>query len=169
MSKRKKFHGYSYEKGSPADAAIEGGKLIAKGLGKLGSFVKRKSADRHLPEDLLQLKGLIEEFRPAKAFTREIRYQDELYGYLVGKLGKGVTIEKQVGRSRPDIVVGNIAIEVKGPTSNAGLATIADKIARYRLGFAGIVCVLFNVQDEVHYKEWLEGIQDPAVVVIRIP
>ena len=67
-----------------------------------------------------------------------------------------------------DIVVGNIAIEIKGPTTNQGLQSIADKIARYRLHFAGIVCVLFDVQDEAHYREWLRGIRDPDVVVIRI-
>ena len=169
MARRKKFHGLSYEKGSPADAAIEGGKLVAKGLGKVGAFVKRKAADRHLPEDLHRLKTLIEGFHPARNFGREIRYQDELYGYLLGKLGKGVTIEKQRNRSRPDIVVGNIAIEVKGPTTNPGLATIADKIARYRLYFSGIVCVLFDVQDETHYQEWLKGIRNPTVVFIRTP
>jgi len=169
VARRKKFHGYSYESGSMADAAIKGGQLVSKGLGKLGALVKRKAADRHLPEDLQRLKTLIEGFHPARKFGREIRYQDELYGYLLGKLGEGVTIEKQRGRSRPDIVVGNIAIEVKGPTTNTGLQTIADKIARYRLYFSGIVCVLFDVQDETRYQEWLKGIRDPTVAVIRIP
>ena len=37
-----------------------------------------------------------------------------------------------------------------------------------RLHFVGIVCVLFDVQDEAHYQEWLRGIRDPDVVVIRI-
>ena len=112
---------------------------------------------------------MIEGFHAARKFDREIRYQDELYGYLLGKLGERVMIEKQLGRSRPDIVVGEIAIEIKGPTTNQGLATIADKIARYRLRFSGIVCVLFDVQDETHYDEWLKGIRNPTVVVIRIP
>jgi hypothetical protein len=169
VARRKKFHGYSYESGSPADAAIKGGQLVAKGFGALGALVKRKAADRHLPEDLQRLKTLIAGFHPARKFDREIRYQDELYGYLLGKLGDGVAIEKQRGRSRPDIVVGEIAIEIKGPTTNQGLTTIADKIARYRLGFSGIMCVLFDVQDEVHYEEWLKGIRDPTLVVIRIP
>ena len=44
----------------------------------------------------------------------------------------------------------------------------ADKIARYRLQFAGIICVLFDIQDEVRYNEWLRMIQDPGVVIIRI-
>lgn len=136
MARRKKFHGFSYEKGSMADVAIVGGTQIAKGLGKLGALVKRRAADRHLPEDLQRLKTLIEGFHPARKFAREIRYQDELYGYLIGKLGEGVTIEKQLGRSRPDIVVGEIAIEIKGPTTNQGLVTIADKIATSPASYA---------------------------------
>jgi hypothetical protein len=58
---------------------------------------------------------------------------------------------------------------VRAPTTNPGLQTIADKIARYRHHFSGIVCVLFDVQDETHYEEWLKGIRDATVVVIRIP
>src|SRR5438128_11959248 len=108
MAKRKKLHHFSYEAGSLADVGIEGGKVVAKGLGKLGSFVKRRTAEKHLPEDLLRLKTIIEEFRPARTFSREIRYQDELYGYLMGRLGQRITIEKQLGRSRPDIVVGEM-------------------------------------------------------------
>lgn len=163
---RKKKHRWGE---NPTADVAQMGRLAAQGLGKIGSIVRRRAADRHLPEDLQRLKATIQGFRPAKAFDREIRYQDELYGYLLGKLGQGVTIEKQRGRSRPDIVVGEIAIEIKGPTTNQGLQTIADKIARYRLHFAGIVCVLFDVQDEVRYQEWLHGIQDPGVVVIRMP
>jgi len=99
MAKRKKFHGFSYESGSMADVAIVGGTQIAKGLGKFGALVKRKAAGRLLPQDLQRLKTLIEEFHPARKFDREIRFQDELYRYLLGKLGEGVTIEKQRGRS----------------------------------------------------------------------
>ena len=162
---RKKKHRWGED---PSADVVQMGKLAAKGLGKLGSIVRRRAADRHLPEDLQRLKTIIEGFHPARRFDREIRYQDELYGYLLGRLGRGVTIEKQRGRSRPDIVVDEIAIEIKGPTTNQGLQTIADKIARYRLHFAGIVCVLFDIQDEGRYQEWLRGIQDPGVLVIRI-
>jgi len=162
---RKKKHRWGED---PTADVAQMGRLAAQGLGKLGSIVRRRAADRHLPEDLQRLKTTIEGFRPAKAFDREVRYQDELYGYLLGKLGQGVTIEKQRGRSRPDIVVGEMAIEIKGPTTNQGLATIADKIARYRLRFSGIICVLFDVQDETHYQEWLKSIRDPTVAVIRI-
>ena len=162
---RKRKHRWGED---PSADVVQMGKLAAKGIGKLGSIVRRRAADRHLPEDLQRLRTIIEGFRPAKMFNREIRYQDELYGYLLGRLGQGVTIEKQRGRSRPDIVVDEIAIEIKGPTTNQGLQTIADKIARYRLHFAGIVCVLFDIQDEGRYQEWLRGIQDPGVLVIRI-
>ena len=67
--------------------------------------------------------------------------------------------EVQRGSSRPDIVVGDIAIEIKGPTDNQGLITIADKINRYSQHFEHIIVVLFEVQIfERFYNEWYEGI-----------
>ena len=62
----------------PSADVVQVGKLAAKGLGKLGSLVRSRAADRSLPQDLQRLKTIIEGFRPAKRFDREIRYQDEL-------------------------------------------------------------------------------------------
>lgn len=68
-------------------------------------------------------------------------------------------IEVQKGSSRPDIVIDNIAIEVKGPTTQKELETIASKIVRYSRHFSGFIAVLFEVRvPDTHYREWKEGI-----------
>jgi hypothetical protein len=81
-------------------------------------------------------------------------------------------IEEQRGSSRPDIVIDNIAIEIKGPTKSQDLKTIADKCMRYGEHFPdGIIIVLFEVKvNDRYYKEWLEGIKKyfPQVEVIRM-
>jgi hypothetical protein len=172
MARRKKFRGLSYETGSPVDAAIQAGQLLAKGLGKLGTMAKERTARRRLPEHLRGLVAAIEEFQPAQTYRREVNYQTELTGWLKAKLGTAVKIEEQRGRSRPDIVVAEtIAIEIKGPTTNQELKTIPDKVIRYRQHWPSFVCVLFDVQDEERYQEWLRGMQDkfPDVVVKRKP
>lgn len=171
MVKRKKLLGFAYEAGSPADAAIQGGPVIAKGIGKLGALVRERAAKRSLPEELGRVVAAINEFRPTKKFKRELPYQMELSGWLKAK-GGTIGVEQQRGRSRPDIVAANtIAIEAKGPTTNRELKTIADKVVRYQQHFGSSVCVLFDVLDEEHYKEWLQGMkqQFPNVVVIRKP
>src|SRR5436309_968349 len=72
--------------------------------------------------------------------------------------------------SRPDIVLWDtVAIEVKGPTGSGELNTIASKVIRYKQYFDRIVCVLFDVEDEVHYAEWLKGMtrEHPEVIIMR--
>jgi len=70
-------------------------------------------------------------------------------------------IEVQTGSSRPDIVIQNIAIEVKGPTYSKDLQTIADKLMRYSQHYDTVIVVLFNVQvNERRYSEWERGIRN---------
>jgi len=97
-------------------------------------------------------------------------YHDRLFGYLQGKYGKAVSMEVTRGRSRPDIVVWDtVAIEVKGPTGSGELNTVASKIIRYKQHFKQFVCVLFDIEDPVHFKEWLRGIEQNHPEVIVIP
>ena len=65
----------------------------------------------------------------------------------------------QRGSSRPDIVVNNIAIEIKGPTSQRDLNSIQSKCMRYSQHFNNkIIIVLFNVQlNQRYYEEWKKG------------
>ncbi len=172
MVKRKKFHGVTYDAGSPMDAMIQSSQVVAKGIGFLGAALKGRAARRDLPENLRELVAAIDAFQPAKTYRREVNYQTELTGWLKAKMGTTVNIEEQHGRSRPDIVVASsIAIEIKGPTTNQELKTIPDKVIRYRQTWPSMLCVLFDVQDQVRYQEWLRGMEDrfPEVVVIRKP
>ena len=79
-------------------------------------------------------------------------------------------IELQTGTSRPDIVIGDIAIEVKGPTTNEALNTLATKIFKYSHYYKHMIIVLFKPQfSERNYNELVAGIKRryPEVEVIR--
>ena len=106
-----------------------------------------------------QVVEAIEEFKPARRYKNEFPYQVELVGYLKSKFPHA-DIEQQKGSSRPDIVVGDIAIEVKGSTRTQDLKTIADKCMRYYQHFGELVIVLFEVDVyEPRYEEWKKGIK----------
>jgi len=120
---------------------------------------------------LHELTNKINEYQPIKPFRNEELYHTNLYTYLCEKIPGEIGFEVQRGSSRPDIVVGDIAIEIKGPTDNQGLITIADKINRYSQHFEHIIVVLFEVQSlERFYNEWFEGIMrqyGDLVTIIR--
>jgi len=150
------------EKGSIADLTIRG----ASGLYK---FMKKTQARRNLPETFVSIVSAIEAFKPARRYKNEFPYQTDLRGWLHAKFGSA-EIEVQKGRSRPDIVIGEVAIEVKGPTANRDLITIADKINRYSQHFERMIVVLFAVSVSKNlYDEWLRGItkQYPGVAIVR--
>lgn len=102
----------------------------------------------------------IEQFTPSREYKNEWGYHIELQGYIKGKF-PDAQIEVQTGSSRPDIVVQNIAIEVKGPTFSKDLQTIADKLVRYSQHYDTVIVVLFNLQvKKRRYSEWECGIMD---------
>jgi hypothetical protein len=120
---------------------------------------------------LRELTSKINEYQPIKPFKNEELYHTNLYTYLCEKIPGEIGFEVQRGSSRPDIVVGDIAIEIKGPTDNQGLITVADKINRYSQHFEHIIVVLFEVQTlDRFYNEWYEGIiqhYEGLVTIIR--
>ena len=167
MGRRKKPHRWGQD---PMADAAQLSAVDSRGIGRLGSIVRQTVERRNLPENIKNLVAAVDAFRPARAYHREVNYHMELTGWLKARLGESVTIEEQRGRSRPDIVVGgNIAVEIKGPTTNQGLATISDKVVRYRRYFQTTIVVLFDVQDEQRYAEWLAGTkrQFPEVQIIK--
>lgn len=116
-----------------------------------------------------QIISEIGDFQPAKKYQNEFPYQVELVGYLKAKFPHA-GIERQKGSSRPDIVVGDVAIEVKGPTRTKDLQTIADKCLRYYQHFGELIIVLFEVDVyEPRYNEWKKGIENifPSIKIIR--
>lgn len=150
-----------------------------KGLEK---FVDRKGNEKWgTPEQVTEWKEKdrlinsiieeIKEFTPARPELRdEYAYQLSLHSWLK-KSFPNAKIEIQRGHSRPDIVIEDIAIEIKGPTDTQGLVTIADKCMRYAEHFPeGFIIVLFEVQvNEGRYQEWLDSLNKkyPNVKVIR--
>ncbi len=122
---------------------------------------------RSLPRRVLKA---IKEFEPSRRWKTEEGYQGELQGYLRTHFPNS-KVEVQRGRSRPDIVIEDIAIEVKGPTLSKDLQTIADKAMRYAKHFDFLIVVLFRVQAHPRmYSEWKDALksQYPDVEVVRI-
>jgi len=79
-------------------------------------------------------------------------------------------MEIQTGASRPDIVIDEIAIEVKGPTDNQALNTLTTKCLKYSQYYKHLIIVLFEPQfSESNYWEIVNGIKtySPHVEVIR--
>jgi len=111
----------------------------------------------------------IEKFKPIRKYKNEFPYQIDLARHLKNKF-PDTDIEQQKGSSRPDIVVEDVAIEVKGPTRNKDLKTIADKCVRYSQHFGEIVIVLFETEVyERLYDEWVTNIKKyfPRVKIIK--
>ncbi|MDG6219260.1 MAG: hypothetical protein QCI00_07450, partial [Candidatus Thermoplasmatota archaeon] len=79
--------------------------------------------------------------------------------------------EKQIGSSRPDIIIDKIAIEIKGPTLRRDLDSIANKCLRYNQHFEGpLIVVLFDIiVSDSYYQEWETGIKKtfPNVIIIK--
>jgi len=124
--------------------------------------IKELSEDGDASNEFKGLVRSIIEFKPLKNYRSEYPYQSELAQWLKSRF-TNTKIEVQRGSSRPDIVVNNgLAIEVKGPTKDEDLVTIADKCMRYSKHFRkGIIIVLFNVSvNRYRYKEWSERIHD---------
>lgn len=121
---------------------------------------------------LVDIQKAIQEYKPARRYYQEILYQDTLVAHLTAKLpDREVKIEKQRGSSRPDIIVDNVAIEIKGPTTQQSIDTIASKCMRYKMHFpGGLIIVLFDVQvNDYYYNEWEAGLKrtHPDVIVIK--
>jgi len=111
----------------------------------------------------------IKEYRPPKPLRDEYAYQMGLHGFLENEF-RGTRVEVRRGRSRPDLVIGDIAIEVKGPTDNMALVTISDKAMRYMQHFKYLIVVLFEPRfNQARYQEWFRGMERtyPNVIIIK--
>lgn len=113
----------------------------------------------------------IRDFNPLRVYNEEKYYQIELAGWLKSHFPNSfIDIEVQKGYSRPDIIVDNIAIEIKGPTSSKDLETIFGKCHRYLQDYPYLIVVLFTVQvAEDRYNDWEYGLKQhfPEVIVLR--
>jgi hypothetical protein len=112
---------------------------------------------------------VIEKFQPTKKWGNEDSYHKELQGFLRAHF-PDVKFEVQTGASRPDIVIENIAIEIKGPTDTQALTTLADKCLRYSGYYENMIIVLFEPQfSKERFKELQNGIAKfvPHVKIIQ--
>lgn len=146
---------------------------IAKGLVKYktidGGYKWGTKNESEKAQLYNQLYETIKEFEPSRQYRHEFGYHTELQGYLKSKFPKAKP-ELQTGSSRPDIVIADVAIEVKGPTDNPALNTLTTKCLKYSQYYKHLIIVLFETQfSENNYAEIIKGLKQhfPNVKVVR--
>lgn len=124
-------------------------KIIYKNI-KLINNEKRKK--EKFPQLILEIEEKIRGFKPLRSYNYEETYQIELAWYLKNNY-PNLDIEKSIDYSRPDIIIDNIAIEIKWPTNMQALKTIPDKINSYLPKRDFLFIVLFNINIIDYDKE----------------
>ena len=114
-----------------------------------------------------RVKNQICQFSPNRKYRTEYEYQAEFVGWLK-HVFPHVRTEVQTKSSRPDLVIDNIAIEIKGPTRKRDLESIPSKIVRYLNHYDHLIIVLLdlNINDK-YYDDWHSGMnkQFPEVEI----
>lgn len=111
-------------------------------------FVDREN---NLPKIVSDIESKILKFESLTDYNNELWYHTDLARFLK-QYYPNLTVELEVNYKRPDIVIDNIAIEVKWPTRMSDLKTIPDKINSYLKEWDFLIIVLFNI-DIVGYNE----------------
>jgi hypothetical protein len=120
---------------------------------------KRRDEEEEMKESLLyRVFNSIEDFKPSRKYKNEFGYHTELQGWLKAHF-PSAKVEIQTGASRPDIIIDDIAIEVKGPTDSQALNTLTTKCLKYSKYYTNIICVLFEPSfTDKNFQEIQEGI-----------
>ena len=134
-------------------------------------FVENQDSDSIDDEKYKQVLDFIHKFNPIiDNYPNELPYQIDLARYLMQYFPE-TKVELQKGSARPDIIIDNIAIEIKGPTWENGLQSIADKCLRYPQYFErGFIIVLFDVKvTNRFFNDWSNGIKQkfPEVIILK--
>ena len=97
------------------------------------------------PELVNDIVEEIKSYKPSRKTSTELPYETGLHGFLSKSFPQ---LETQItrGRTRPDIVIGNIAIEIKGPTTMTHINSLGDKLLRYPEFWGKLIIVLFDIQ-----------------------
>lgn len=121
---------------------------------------KKEDKEAEIKESLFyRVVESIEKFKPSRNYGNEFGYHTELQGWLKAHF-PSAAVEIQTGASRPDIVIDNVAIEIKGPTDNRALDTLTTKCLKYTHYYPHLAIVLFEpCFSETNYKEIAEGIK----------
>lgn len=122
--------------------------------------LEKKDGEAKVKESLFyRVKDSIKKFEPSREYRNEFGYHTELQGWLKSHF-TNAKVELKTGASRPDIIIDNIAIEVKGPTDNSALNTLATKCLKYSQYYEYLVIVLFEPRfSESNYNEIIQGIK----------
>ena len=128
-------------------------------IDKFISIQKEEERIISMPSRLLKLENKINSFTPTKYYKLEEPYQIELLGYLKSNYPE-IKMEESKNWSRPDLLIDNIAIEIKWPTTMSELKTIPDKIIRYLKTWDYLVIVLFNIEIVSNSKKNIEIYQE---------
>lgn len=105
---------------------------------------KEKERMINIPIFLRDLESKIKEFKPVREYNEELLYQIELVWFLKNNY-PNLKIEETKDYKRPDIVIDDIAIEIKWPTDMSSLKTLPDKINSYLSQWNYLFIVLFNI------------------------
>jgi hypothetical protein len=147
--------------------------IIIIGLIIFYKIKKKKEREQekieNTPAFLLELESRINWFKPLRNYKEEKLYQTELAGFLKSSYPY-LHIEEAKDYSRPDIVIDNIAIEIKWPTNMAGLKSLPDKINSYLPKWDYLFIVLFNIdivndeeKNEEIYKQKIDEILENTI------
>jgi len=134
-------------------------------------FIENKQIQNIDDDKYKQILDLIQKFEPIiENYPNELPYQIDLARYLM-QYFPNTKVELQKGSARPDIIIDNIAIEIKGPTWENGLQTIADKCLRYPQYFErGFIIVLFDLQvTNRYFNDWANGLKEkfPDITILK--
>lgn len=133
---------------------------------KINNIYYNLRKNKLLPSKVKDIKKKIESFKPLRNYSKEEPYQIELSWYLKNFF-PSLDIEISKNYTRPDILIEDIAIEIKWPTNFSDLKTIPDKIIRYTKEWDYLIIVLFNLKlhddfkksDEI-YENWKKDIEE---------
>ena len=112
-------------------------------------------------KQILLIRDWIVSFNPRKDYDLEAPYHDELFSCLKSK-DRQARSNPRRGSTMPDIAVGKVAIEVKGPTRNRDLDTIPTKSWRYLGGggYSFLFIVLFKPKfSEKHFYDLIQELK----------
>jgi len=121
------------------------------------------------PSVLDQIIRAIESFVPSTVWNNEEGYHAELFSVLKQSFPE-VSVDPQKDSSRPDLLIQEIGIEIRGPTDAAELKSLPDECLRYSPHYQNLIFVLFKPEfTELLYKEITDGITRtyPNVRIVR--
>lgn len=167
--KRRKYEAEQKAKG--LESYLRSDKEVWGTPAQIAEWKRADAETKQKESEYNQLVTAIKAFKPVRKYEYEQPYHDNLYSFLNAKF-PGIKHEHQEGSSRPDILFGRIAIEVKGPTDNQALDTLTTKYLKYRGHFERVIFVLFDPRYSTsHFNEIKKGIQRdwPEAEIIVIP